>query len=144
MRSLILMPLMPLLPLLLSACATTAPVLYQAQAPSAQQINRAQADTRHCLQRADQAVGRNGLQATRHKAAKDVARVAGIAALSTGVARAAASGDEVWKRARGAAAGGAAGMGLKLLLEWDAPDRVYEKFVERCLDERGHDVLGWR
>jgi hypothetical protein len=137
-------PLLLLLPLLLSACATTAPVLYQAQAPSPAQLTRAQADTRQCLQQADARVGRNGLQATRHKAAQDVARVAGIAALTTGVARAAASGDEVWKRARGAAAGGAAGMGLKLLLDWDAPDEVYEKFVERCLDARGHEVLGWR
>jgi outer membrane lipoprotein SlyB len=137
-------PLLLLLPLLLTACASTAPVINPPETPSESHTARAEADARACLAKADERVGRNALQASPKKATKDVARVAGIAAVTTGVARAVTDGGEVWKRARGAAAGGAVGMGLKLLLDWDAPDEVYEKYVERCLSERGHKVLGWR
>ena len=49
-----------------------------------------------------------------------------------------------WERARGAAAGGAAGMATKLLLDWNEGDEVYQKYVEQCLERRGHQVLGWR
>jgi hypothetical protein len=49
-----------------------------------------------------------------------------------------------WEKARGAAAGGAAGMAAKLLFDWNEGDEVYQSYVERCLAARGHEVLGWR
>jgi hypothetical protein len=42
------------------------------------------------------------------------------------------------------ASAGARGVAAKTLLEWNDPDKVFQEYVERCLDERGHEVLGWR
>ena len=30
------------------------------------------------------------------------------------------------------------------MLEWNEGDKVYQKYVENCLEDRGHEVLGWR
>jgi hypothetical protein len=45
---------------------------------------------------------------------------------------------------RPAAAGGAAGVATKAALDRNMPDEVHEKHVERCMKDRGHEVLGWR
>ncbi len=140
--------LMLLLPLI-TACASTQPVLIQAEAaPIASQQARARLDVQHCLRVADERVGRNALHAPQadgaQKAAGKTAQVAGIAFVGTAVASSVSRSKEVWQRARGAAAGGAAAVGLKLLLDWNAPDEVYEKQVEHCLERRGHEVAGWR
>lgn len=137
-----------LLPLLV-ACASTQPVLIAKEtAPTPSLEARAKADVAHCLKLADERVGRNALHAPegadRAKAAQQTAKVAGIAFVGTAVAASVSRSKDVWQRARGAAAGGATAVGLKLLLDWDAPDEVYENQVEHCLERRGHEVAGWR
>jgi hypothetical protein len=42
------------------------------------------------------------------------------------------------------AAGGAAGGRAHGLWHWRDPDPVEQRYVERCLAERGYDVIGWR
>jgi hypothetical protein len=42
------------------------------------------------------------------------------------------------------AAGGATGGLVHSLWHWRDPDPVEKRYVERCLAERGYDVIGWR
>jgi hypothetical protein len=30
------------------------------------------------------------------------------------------------------------------VLNWNEPDSVYRSYVDLCLKDRGHKVLGWR
>lgn len=128
--------------LALGACATAHPVIYQAKRQSVEPDARTKNDIAQCSQQADARVGRNGADAS--KVAARSGQAAGVGFVATAVGSIVSSSRSVWERARGAAAGGAAGIATKLLLEWNEPDDVYQKYVERCLESRGHDVLGWR
>lgn len=130
------------LPLALGACSTAAPVVYTPKRPAAVPDARTQADISHCSAQADAAVGRRASSAGSVTARSG--QTAGIGFVATAVGSLVAGSRDAWTRARGAAAGGAAGMATKLLLEWNEPDEVYQAHVERCLEARGHDVLGWR
>jgi hypothetical protein len=127
--------------LLLGACATSAPVVNPTGVPQALSA-RAQQDVVDCSAQADRAVGRNGL--TAGKAAGKAGSTAAVGFAGTAVGSIVARSSDAWDRARGAAAGGATGMATKLLLEWNEGDDVYRAHVERCLERRGHEVLGWR
>ena len=146
LMTLLLKKLALLTPWLLVGCASTAPVLYQPATPTPQQQARAMADVQACLQRADSAIGRNALQAGggRQQAAKNVGKVAGIAFVASAVGNTVNRSKAILQKSTAAAAGGAAGAGLLMLLDWDAPDEAYEHHVERCLSDKGHDVVGWR
>jgi hypothetical protein len=37
-----------------------------------------------------------------------------------------------------------AGTLTAVALNWNEPDGVYRSYVDLCLKERGHKVLGWR
>ena len=52
-------------------------------------------------------------------------------------------GDAGSRAAAGAAAGGATGLVSGTLRSGD-PDPIYRNFVQRCLRERGYDVIGWQ
>jgi uncharacterized protein YcfJ len=43
----------------------------------------------------------------------------------------------------GAAAGGAGGL-VKGAFDSDTPDPTHKRFVEKCLSDRGYEVVGWR
>ena len=130
----------------LSACASTQPVIYSKKADSIKLNERTQRDLQECSQRADQGVGRNSAKGApeKHKVAQKVGATAAIGFVATAVGSVVSNSKGVWERARGAAAGGAAGMATKLLLEWNEGDKVFQKYVELCLEDRGHEVLGWR
>jgi hypothetical protein len=128
--------------LVLGACSTAAPVVYSEKRQTLDIDARTRNDIAQCSQQADTRIGRNGANA-RQAAAKS-GQVAGVGFVATAVGSLVATSRGAWDRARGAAAGGAAGMATKLLLEWNEPDDVYQAYVERCLQSRGHEVLGWR
>ncbi len=134
----------------LTACASTQPVIYSKQADSITLNERARADLAACSGLADQRVGRNSMQARqgtqtgKQTVAQKAASTAAIAFVATAVGSVVSNSKNAWERARGAAAGGAAGMATKLMLEWNEGDKVYQKYVENCLEDRGHEVLGWR
>ena len=52
--------------------------------------------------------------------------------------------DRIGAKARGAGAGAMAGTLTSVALNWNEPDSVYRNYVDLCLKERGHKVLGWR
>jgi hypothetical protein len=126
----------------LTGCATTtAPVLLPGEAGprSAAQAARA-IDT--CRKLADEQIGRNGINS---KSATTHAGKAGAIGLTGGLAAGAAGGSSnVMRRALGAASGGAVAVATKVLLDWNEPDKAYQKYVDICLEKRGHRVLGWR
>jgi outer membrane lipoprotein SlyB len=128
--------------LVLAGCATPQPVVYQKTAASAAQQQRLAKDTQDCRRRAEAAVGLNARRAD--AAAQSAAKTGAIAFAATAVGGLVNASKDVWQRARVGAAGGATGAAVKTVLEWNDPDDVHQEYVERCMSERGHDVLGWR
>lgn len=126
----------------LTACASSAPVVYSKTKDSIEMDARTQRDVAECSARADQRVGRHGMNAG--KLGQQVGSTAAVGFVATVVGSVVSNSRHVYERARGAAAGGASGMATKLLLEWNEGDDVYQGYVERCLERRGHEVLGWR
>jgi outer membrane lipoprotein SlyB len=135
---------------LLAGCATSGagggagqPVLY----PNAtlQRVGDAQgrAEVQSCMARA-RAAGLGPVQSS-----NEVARRAGEGAATAGVASAIGAlitgrGGEGLLRAGavGAAVGGSAGA-VSGAFHNDRPNPVYRSFVQRCLGEKGFDVIGW-
>lgn len=128
--------------LLLAGCASTsAPVAYEASSSPAKSA-RFDTDLRTCRDRAVQSVGVNGIKGPQLVQAS--ARKGGTAFVKEAVDRFVSGSGSVLKRARGAGAGEAAGTVTSVLLNWNEPDSVHRQYVDRCLKDRGHTVLGWR
>ncbi|MDL1863313.1 hypothetical protein FBR04_20145 [Betaproteobacteria bacterium PRO7] len=127
---------------LLLGCATAMPVVYREGQPGAAAEQRLANDIADCRRQAERAFGANANDG------RTVARQAakyGLAEFAQEAAEALVEGSRrVWEKARAGAAGGAASAVTKLLFDWNEPDAVYKKHVERCLARRGHEVLGWR
>lgn len=126
----------------LSGCATPSPVVYQKAKPNGTQSQRVAQDVAQCRARAQAAVGINARSA--NQAAQSGARAGTIGFAATAVGAVVNSSKDAWQRARAAAAAGVVGAATKAALEWNDPDDAYQEYVERCLSERGHEVLGWR
>lgn len=130
--------------LLLVGCAAPQPVVYRTpQTPPAQQ-ERIARDADQCRQQARQVVGLNAREAQPGHAPRKAGEAGVIAFAAAAAGGLVATSRDVWSRARRAAAAGATGMAVKTLLDWNAPDEVHEEYVERCMKDRGHQVLGWR
>ena len=120
-------------------CASSQPALY----PNGhlEDVGRAQAerDIADCRELAENAVG--GDKAT------DVAKRAGEDAVVGGATGAAVGGIIRGHSAgRGAAAGAAAGVVrtvARAAFRWNDPKPIERAWVNRCLHDRGYDVLGW-
>lgn len=141
------LPLMTLV--LLSACAATGP-----NSPSAQPVlypnatltrvgeaqGRAEAD--NCMAKAVQA-GLSPDQKTNEigRRAGEGAAVAGVASV-VGALITGRSSDVLRAGATGAAVGGSAGA-VSGAFHNDKASPVYRQFVQRCLSEKGFDVIGW-
>lgn len=136
----------------LTACASTQPVIYSKKTGTIELNERTRQDLGECSRQADVRVGRNVMKSPQgspgkagtQKVAQTVGSTGAIAFVATAAGSVVSNSKNAWERARGAAAGGAAGMATKLLLEWNEGDKVYQRYVEHCLEDRGHEVLGWR
>ena len=123
----------------LSACATAQrPVLY----PNAHLKNvgdaNAQRDIAQCMQMAeDSGVSRSGNQVV-----KRGAEGAAVGAAAAGVGTQIRGGSVGAGAAVGAAVGGTAGAVHGAF--HDDANPTYRNFVQRCLRERGYDVIGWQ
>jgi hypothetical protein len=106
---------------------------------AAAQAQKLALDSRSCQAEASKQVGRS-----RANAFEPAARAGLIGFAAAAAASLATHSKEIGQRARGAAAGGAAGVATKTLLEWNSPDEVQEAYFEACMKDRGHQVLGWR
>jgi uncharacterized protein YcfJ len=128
-----------LLPLLAIGCASTEPVLYPNERTRAVGVEQADRDIAECRQLAEAAVD--------HDKAGEVAGRAGENAVVGGVTGAAVGGIVRGHSAgRGAAAGAAAGAVstvARSAFRWNDPDPVVMAWTNRCLADRGYQVVGW-
>ncbi len=122
-----------------SSCSAKRPVLYPDLHYQRMGKTRAEQDIDACLR-----LGRSaGLEENR---ASRVAKEAGTGAAVGGAAGGAygmVRGDAGKRAAGGAAAGAAAGTVRGTLRSGD-PDPILRRYVERCLRDKGYDVIGWR
>ena len=100
------------------------PVLYPNAKLETAGKAQAEADISHCRQRADEYVSSGA--ATAKEVGKDTA--------AGGAGRGAAIGA-----ATGATAGAVHGA-----VKSSGPSSVYKNFVDRCLREKGYEVIGWQ
>jgi hypothetical protein len=128
------------------ACATPRPVLYPNETLARAGREQAQREIDECLQLAQRDVGDGAETRGARVAKRTAARTAQGAA--TGAAVGAAVGGSAARGAAGGAAGAAthAVMGSLLRPRRDRArvDAVFRAYVERCLGDRGYDVIGWR
>jgi hypothetical protein len=126
---------------LAAGCASTArPVLY----PNAhlKQVGdaKAQQDIGECVTLAES----SGAQAKDSgRAARPAAEGAAVGAAVGGVGTAIRGGSVGGGALAGAAIGGAAG-GVRGAFRANEVSPLHRNFVQRCLHERGYDVIGWK
>ncbi len=135
---------------LLSGCASTGansasarPVLYPNATLNRVGDAQGRMEVNACMSRA-QAAGLSPSQNT-----NEVGRRAGEGAATAGVASAIGAlitgrgGEGILRAgATGAAVGGSAGA-VSGAFHNDKPNSVYRSFVQRCLSEKGFEVIGW-
>jgi hypothetical protein len=122
-------------------CASTQrPVLYPNAALQRAGQAQAERDIDDCMRRAES----HGLApAGNTRVVRRGAEGAAVGA-AAGAAGAAVYGGDVGRAAgTGAAAGAAAGT-VRGGFEAADPNPTYRNFVQRCLRERGYDVIGWQ
>jgi len=99
----------------------------------------AEQDIEQCMQLA------SGANLEGSKGGEVAKQAAGGAAVggAAGGAYGLVTGDAGQRAAGGAAAGAAAGAVRGAMRSGD-PDPLYRRFVEKCLRDRGYEVIGWR
>ena len=127
--------------LLLTACAGPKPVLYPNEHYRTGGEDVAKRETTDCRQEAKGAgVSPHGGRGTAVAGGTAVGAGAGAASGAVGGAIAGSAGLGA---AIGAATGAAYGF-IGSLFRPSTPDPAYTRFVERCLGERGYEIVGWR
>ena len=125
--------------LALAGCATQRPVLYPNAKYNQVGPEIAQRDVDDCIRLAEQhGVTPSGGEKVARRGAEGAA-VGGAAGAAAGAVR----GNVGQGAAVGAAAGAAAGA-TRGAIHSGEPGSVYRGFVQRCLRERGYDVIGWK
>ncbi len=121
-----------------AGCAGPKPVLYPNDHLHAVGREVAEEDIADCMDRATADIG-HGRQGE---------AIGGAATGSaTGAAAGAAGGAVVGRAGRWAAIGAASGAAsgfVRGLFRSREPDATYRGYVNRCLNERGYDPVGWR
>ena len=124
----------------LSGCAGPRPVLYPNDRLEAVGQDAAETDIEDCRAKAD-AAGAHRDPGKATKVAKRTATGGGIGAAG-GAVGGAITGSPGLGAAVGAASGATIGL-LRGIFSEPKPSRVHIDFVNRCLGERGYEVVGW-
>lgn len=123
-----------------AGCASPAPVLYDNAHRRSVSDARAERDIAECRELAHAAVARDR--------SGDVVRRAGEDAVVGGVTGGAVGGivggHSVGRGAAAGAAAGAARTVTRSIFRRNQPDPIEAAWVNRCLADRGYEVLGWR
>lgn len=129
----------------LSACATARPILYPNGHLRTVGNVTADQDISQCMAEADEYISSGGENAQK---TRNVAKGTAVGA-ATGAATGAVGGAITGSAGTGAAVGAATGATAGLLGSFfgifgdSGPSPAYQRFVERCLQERGYDPIGW-
>ena len=128
-----------LIVVLAAACAANRPVLYPN--PHYKSVGKtvADRDVQECMNTAT-AHGANVDQTK--ETARDAATGATVGA-AAGAAGGAVAGHAGKSAAAGAAGGAAAGVAHGVVRSFEG-DPIHRNFVERCLHDKGYDVVGWK
>jgi outer membrane lipoprotein SlyB len=121
------------------ACAAKRPVLYPNAQPEAVGAEAAQRDIDDCLQKAAAA----GYTTNRGGQVAGSTVVGAAAGSAIGAAVGAFGGGAGTGAAMGAAGGSAAGLIRGLFHSRDL-NPVQRQFVNKCLQEKGYEVIGWQ
>jgi outer membrane lipoprotein SlyB len=119
------------------ACATPRPTLYPNEHLKAVGQTAAQQDINDCLQRA------KGYSANPEAKIAGSTAVGGATGAALGAAIGAVAGGAGQGAAMGAAGGGVWGLIGGLFRSRNLPP-VQKRFVEKCLHDKGYDVIGWQ
>lgn len=119
--------------LMMTGCGASRPVIYEG-GPAAKQ------DVDECMRLARQ----GGADAAKgNEVVRDTATGAAMGAAATGVYGAVRGYSDLGNRAAaGAAAGAAVGL-IRGGVKASEPSGTFKGYVNRCLRERGYDVVGW-
>lgn len=120
--------------LFLCSCASK-PVLYPNQTYKNRGEEVAKAETKICLDDAESFLKSSKGQAI----VKDAGR-GSLVGGAIGIVSGFFSGDMIGSIGRGAAVGAAAGGAASAV----SPDQLKQAYVNRCLTEKGYEVVGWR
>lgn len=126
--------------LIFCGCARQRPVLYPNPYLSQVGNERAQADIDACIRLATEygAAENKG-----EEIAKDTAAGAAVGAVA-GAAIGAVLGENVGRAAGVGAAGAGAATLTRKTIDSGKPDPVFRRFVEKCLQDKGYETIGWR
>ena len=123
-------------------CAhSQSPVLYPNAKLETAGKAQAEADIAHCRQRADEYVSSGA--ATAKEVGKDTA-VGGAGGAAVGAVAGAVSGGGAGRGAAIGAATGATAGAVHGAVKSSGPSPIYKNFVDRCLREKGYEVIGWQ
>jgi outer membrane lipoprotein SlyB len=121
------------------ACAAQRPILYPNEHLEAAGTAAAQQDIDDCLQRAAEA----GYESRPGGKIASSTAVGGATGAAVGAAVGAVAGSAGQGAAMGAAGGGAWGLIRGLFRSRDL-NPVQKQLVEKCLHEKGYQVMGWQ
>jgi len=125
--------------LALSACGSTQrPVLYPNAHLQTVGDAMAQRDIDECLQLA----GNSGISKSNNQVARQGVEGAAVGAAAGSVGTLAGGGNVGAGAAAGAAIGATAGVVRSAFSDDTNP--TYRNFAQRCLQDRGYDVIGWQ
>jgi hypothetical protein len=128
-----------LLAFLVAGCAANRPVLYPNAHYRAVGKATADRDVQECISMATA----HGATTDRTKETARDAAAGATAGAAAGAAGGAIYGDAAEGAAAGAAGGAAAGVAHGVVRSFEG-DPIHRNFVERCLHDKGYDVVGWR
>ena len=117
------------------------PVLYPNAKLETAGKAQADADISYCRQRADEYVSSGA--ATAKEVGKDTA-VGGAGGAAVGAVAGAVSGGGAGRGAAIGAATGATAGAVHGAVKSSGPSPIYKNFVDRCLREKGYEVIGWQ
>ncbi len=127
--------------LALGCSHSQSPVLYPNAKLETAGKAQADADISHCRQRADEYVSSGA--ATAKEVGKDTA-VGGAGGAAVGAVAGAVSGGAAGRGAAIGAATGATAGAVHGAVKSSGPSPIYKNFVDRCLREKGYEVIGWQ
>ena len=122
-----------------AACAEKRPVLYPNSHLNQVGSQTAQADIDACIRLAQES---NLAENKGGEVAKGTATGAAVGA-AVGGAVGAVTGNLGRGLAAGAAGGGALGLTRGAIRSGD-PDPIFQRFVEKCLRDKGYEPIGWK
>ncbi|EGB16041.1 hypothetical protein DND132_2838 [Pseudodesulfovibrio mercurii] len=126
--------------LILAGCGPKRPVLYPNAHLDEVGMQVAQADIDDCIMKAEAA----GANATDSGAAAGNVAKSGAVGAAAGAVFAAIMGNNVGRAAAATGGAAAAGSAVNEGFKSGTPSAIHQNFVNRCLRDKGYEVIGWK